>query len=92
MHHRFDTFSCTCCKHEIAHLVATSFAPGLEFQSSQPISGLFELNKLFACFETLPFAFGRSTFAEAIFKIISAGRGTDVQEDYPRCVLEIRKP
>ena len=56
-----------CC-----HFVATSFAPGLEFHSSQPISGLSELNKLFACFESLPFAFGRSTFAQEVSKIISA--------------------
>ena len=76
-----------CC-----HFVATSFAPGLEFHSSQPISGLSELNKLFACFESLPFAFGRSAFAQELSKIISAGRGTDVQEGYRRCVLETRKP
>ena len=55
-----DIFSYACYKHEVAHLVATLSVSALEFHSIQPISGLFELNKLFANFQARPFAFGQT--------------------------------
>ena len=79
-----DIFSYGCCKHEVAHLVATLSVPALEFDSIQPISGLFQLNKFFANFQIHPFAFGQTAFAFAfaveVYRAIFAGI-TDVQED-----------
>lgn len=57
-------------------------AAALESQK-QPISGLFERNKLRPNFLTRPFAFGQREFcfAKDVYGAISAA-GTNVQEDY----------